>query len=148
VDAVGVRHLPHEPRFPDARLTDDRHDLAMPGGGVPERLAQLFQFGVSPHESREPPGGRRMEPGAHVPGSRHLVYLDGCFQPLDRDRPEQLDRDEPLRQPQRVSGQQRCAGVGQLLHPGGKMRSLPHGRVVHAQVGADGADDDFAGVQA
>ena len=49
---------------------------------------------------------------------------------------------------QRVDGHQDGARVCHLFHPRGEVRGLSHRRVVHAQVGADGADDDFAGVQA
>ena len=42
----------------------------------------------------------------------------------------------------------RCARGGDLLHPRGEMRGLADRGVVHAQVVADRAHDDLAGVQA
>jgi hypothetical protein len=45
--------------------------------------------------------------------------------------------DVTLGQAQGASGQERGAGVGELLHPRGEVGCLADGRVVHAQVAAE-----------
>jgi hypothetical protein len=81
--AMGVRHLPDEPRLPHARFPDESHDLAVPGGRAPERLAQLRHLAVPADERGQPPGGRRLQPRPDRPRSGHLVDLDGRAQALD-----------------------------------------------------------------
>ena len=148
MDAVGVRHLPHEPRFPDARLADDRHDLAMPGGGPPERLAQLLQLGVPPDEPRQAARGGRGQPGAAGSGPDQLVDLDRRVQALHRHRPQRRDLDVPLGEPQRVGGEEAAPARRELLHPGRQVRGLADGGVVHAEIAPDGPDHHLARVQA
>ena len=97
-DAMGVRDLPHQSRLPDARLADDGDHLAMPGGGAPERLAELLQLGVPPDEAgeargRRPPGGA----SAAGPAPDQLVHLDRRVEPLDRHRTQRRDLDDTPR---------------------------------------------------
>ena len=142
-----VRDLPDEAGLPDAGLAHDRHELAVAGPRVPERLPELLQLGVAPDEARQPPGRGCPEPRPHQTEPRELVYLDGIHQPLQGHRPEGRDLDIALRQPQRVRRQQGHPRPGELLHPSSQMRRLAHGGVVHAEVGADGPDDHLPGVE-
>jgi hypothetical protein len=48
---MGVREFPEEPGLPHTRLADDRHNVALTGAGLLERLAELAQFGVTPHKA-------------------------------------------------------------------------------------------------
>ena len=80
--AMRVRHLPDEPGLPHARLPDEGHDLAVPGGRAPERLAELLHLAVPADEPGQPPGGRRLQPRPDRSRSSHLVDLDGAPSPL------------------------------------------------------------------
>jgi hypothetical protein len=92
-------HLPHEPRFPDTRLADDRHHLAVASAGAPESVAQLFQLRVSAHETRQPPRGGGRQPRPAGSGPDQLVDLDQCVEALHRHRPERRDLHVPLGKP-------------------------------------------------
>ena len=98
LDAVRVGELPEEPRLADAGLADDGHDLAVPGAGPLQGLAELLQLRVAPDEAGEAPGGGRLQPRAHGPGADDLEDLERGVQPLDRPRPERLHHDVAFRQ--------------------------------------------------
>ena len=147
VDAMRVRHLPHQPRFPDARLADNRRHLAVSGGGAPERLAQLVQLGVPPNEAGQAARGGRGQPGAAGSGPHQFVDFDRRVQALHGHRPQRRDLDIPLREPQRVGGEEASAARRELLHPGRQVRGLAHGGVVHPEIAPDGPDHDRARVQ-
>ena len=59
--AVGVGELPDQPRLADARLADQRHDLAVAAARPAERPAERLQLGVPAHEPGQPARGRRLE---------------------------------------------------------------------------------------
>ena len=54
----------------------------------------------------------------------------------------------PSARAERVGCEQDRPGVGELFHARGQVRGLSHRGVVHAEVAADGAHDDVAGVEA
>jgi len=83
-----------------------------------------------------------------VCGRRQLEHLDRLGEPLDRHRAERGDLDEALAEVERLGSEPDAAGCRELLHAGGQVRGVPHGRVVHAQVAADRADHDVAGIEA
>ena len=66
---------------------------------------------------------------------------------MDRHGAEGLDLHEVLGQSERFAGDPDGARGGELLHAGGQVGGLADGRVVHAEVRADGADHDLSGVQ-
>ena len=113
------------------------------GGG-----AELKHLRVAAHEAAETASGAGLQPRPHGGHAHQLVDLDGLDEALHRDRPQRSDVDPALGQPQRLAGEADGAGDGQLLHPRCEMGGLADGRVVHAQVVADRADDDLAGVHA
>jgi hypothetical protein len=88
-----------------------------------------------------------VEPRAPGPGPPQLVDRDRLRQPLHRYRSQGVDFDVALYQPQGIVGQQRRAGAGELFHARRQMRRLPHRRVVHMQIIANGPHDHLAGVQ-
>ena len=106
VGPMGVGDLPHQPRLAHAGLPDEGHELAMPRGGAAERLAELLDLGLPPDEAGEPARGGGLEPRTQRARPEHLVDLDGRLQALHRHRPEGLDVDEALGEPQRVRGQE------------------------------------------
>jgi hypothetical protein len=111
-------------------------------------LSTQLSVGLPADKPGEPSRGRRVQPGPAGTSADHLVNVDGGLQPLHRHRPEGFHLDVAFRQPQRVRGEPDGAGRGELLHPGGQVRRLAHGGVVHAEVTADGADHDLPRVQA
>jgi hypothetical protein len=60
-------------------------------------------------------------------------HLHRIWQPLHRNRAQWGDLHHPLDQPQRLGGEANTAGSSELLHPGGQMRGLADGGVVHVQ---------------
>ena len=140
--------FPVEPRLPDARLADDRDDLAAAHAGLLQRPAQLVQLVAAPHEPRQAPGGRGLKARADRARPHHFVHLDRAVEPLDLSRAQRLHLEVTLRQLERVGGEEDRAGHRHLLHPRRQVGRLPHGRVVHAQIAPDRADDDLAGVEA
>jgi len=142
-----VGHLPHEAGLPDAWLPDHRDNLAMAAGRPAERLADLLQFALSPDEAGETASGPGVQARAARPRPDQVVHVDRRVHPLHAHRPERLDLDVPLDEPQRVGGEEAAATGRQLLHPGGQVGGLAHGGVIHVEVGADGAHDDLARVE-
>jgi hypothetical protein len=64
----------------------------------------------------------------------------------DRDRAERFDLHKSLGQPHRLRRNTGGVGRRELLHACGKVCSLPHRRIVHAQVTADRAHHYLAGI--
>ena len=148
VHAVGVGELPEETRLAHARLPDHGDHLAVPQAGPVEGAAELLQLRVPADEAREPPPRRGLEAGAGGAGPHQLEHLDRLAEPLDRHRAERGDLDEALGQVQRLGGEPDAAGRRELLHARRQVRGLAHGGVVHAEIAADRAHHDLAGVEA
>jgi len=67
--------------------------------------------------------------------------------PFYRYSAERLHLDVALGQRQGSGRDHDGAGIGKLLHPGRQVGRLADGRVVHAEIAADGAHDDLPGIQ-
>ena len=148
VHAVGVGELPEEPRLAHARLPDHGDHLAVPQAGPVEGAAELLQLGVAADEAREPPPRPRPRGGCErrrLPASSNTST--GSPSPLTGTGPSGFTCDIALGELQRLGREQDGAGIGELLHPRGQVRRLADGRVVHVQIAADRAHDDFAGVE-
>jgi hypothetical protein len=128
---VRVRHLPDEPRLPDTRFADEGDHLASPRGGPPEGLSKLLEVSLPSDEACEAARGGGVQPGPERSSRGHLVHLDGCLQPLHRHGAERLDRDVALGEAEGVDGQADRPRRRELLHAGGQVRRLAHGRVIH-----------------
>jgi hypothetical protein len=148
VDAVRVGELPEETRLADTWLADDGHDLAVPCTGPLQGLAELLQLRVAPDEAGEAPGGGRLQPRAHGPGTDDLEDLDRGVQALDRSLPQGLHHNVAFRQIQRLGRDEDRPRHGHLLQARRQVGRLADGRVVHVEVAPDGADDHVAGVRA
>jgi hypothetical protein len=83
-----------------------------------------------------------------VAGAGDLEDLERDLEPLDRHRAQRSGLHVALGQPEGLRGGQHGAGGGHLLHPRGQVRGLADRGVVHAQVAADRAHHDLAGVEA
>jgi hypothetical protein len=147
VGTVGVCHLPHQARLADTRLADERHDLAVAGCGAAERLSQLLELGVPPDEPGEPAGAARGQAGASRPGADEFVGLHRRIETLHRHRPPRGHLDVPFREPERLGGDERRPGARELLQARRQVGGLADRAVVHAEIAADRADHDLAGIE-
>jgi hypothetical protein len=148
VYAVRMKELPEEARLAHPWFPDHGDDLAPSQTRPIESVSEVLKLRVPADEAREPPARRGLEAGAGGAGPHQLEHLDRLCDPLDRHRAERGDLDEAFTKVERLGGEPDAAGCRELLHAGSKVRRLPHGRVVHAQVAADRADYDVAGVEA
>jgi len=112
-----------------------------------EGLEKGVHLGVAADELGEAAGGGSLETGSHGARSRQREGLHRAHEPLHAHRTHRLDLDEARCQVQRVGGHQDGARVRHLLHPRGEVGRLSDGRVIHVEVGGDGADHDLARVQ-
>ena len=140
--------LVEEARLPYTRLPDHSHYLPMPGGRLLLSRPELLHLGVATHEAGQPPRRRGLQPRANPSRAAHLVGVNWRGQALDRDRPEWLDLDVALGKSESAGSDEDRPGHGHLLHARGQVGRLPHCGVVHAEVGADGADHDLTRVDA
>ena len=69
--------LVEEAGFPDSRLPDDRHYLAVPGPGLLQGFVQGCEFPLPPHEGRQPPRRKCLQARAGRAGTHQLAYLHG-----------------------------------------------------------------------
>ena len=81
--AKGMRELPGEARFPDARLSDDRHNLTATGAGLIQRALELLNFCSPPNETGQAPRGGHLEPRPRGPNALEFVDLQRHVQPPD-----------------------------------------------------------------
>ena len=139
--------LVHQARLPHPGFSHHGHDLAMARVGLVERLAQGGEFRLAPHKAGEAARSRSLEAAAQRAGPDQLAYLYRLSQPPDRDGSQRLHPHQALDQPQGRGRQANRPGRGQLLHARRQMRRLPHRRVVHVQVVANGAHHHFPRVE-
>jgi hypothetical protein len=138
-----VGRLPDQAGLPHARIADQRDDLPMPRCGLLERFEERSELMFAPDEVGQAPRGRRLKARPDRPGPDELERFDRLGHTFDGDLPDRPNVDIPLRQPEHGRGEQDTTLRGVLLHAGGQMDRLPHGRVVHPQVVRDRANDDL-----
>src|SRR5207244_11567153 len=143
---VRVNELQEKPRLPPPRLADDGDALPLSPSRFVEGLAKMVELLAAPHEPREPPCRRRLKARARRRWSAELEYVDWARQPLDRNRTDRDDFDEPLGEPERLGGQPPRARCRELLHARGEVGGLAPRRIVHAQIPPDGAPHHLAAV--
>jgi hypothetical protein len=132
--------------FPTQGLADQRGDLALAGPCPLQGHVQRRHLGVASYEPGQPPrGGLEARPGR--PRPEQLEHLDRLGQPIDRQRPERPHLDVALHQRERLGRQRRGVRLRKLLHPGGEVDRLAHGREVHVEIIADGPHDHLASAQ-
>ena len=145
---MGVGELVGEPRLAHPGLADDGDHLAAARAGLAEDPAQVLDLGVAADEAREAAERGGLQARPRRPRPRQLEDLDRVREALDGDGPERPHLDVALGEPHGLGGQPDGPGRRQLFHPGREVGGLAHGRVVHAQIAADRADDDLARVEA
>ena len=111
-----------------------------------EGPANLLDLGVAAYEARQPAGGGDVKSASLGTGSGEHKDFDRARQALDRNRAPGRDLHVPFRELQRGRREQDGAGRRHLLHTRGQMGRLPDRRVVHVQIGVDGAHEDVARV--
>jgi hypothetical protein len=116
--------------------------------GALERLAKHLDLGVPADEPREPAPRRDLQSRARRTYPGQLMDLDGLAATFHRHRTNRLHGDEPFDLVERRRGDRHRARARGLFYPRGEMRRLTDGRVIHVKVVADGADHDFARVEA
>ena len=144
---VRVDELIHQAGLPYPGLTDHRHYLPVSGPRTLQGLHQHREFGVAADKAREPAGRGRLQAPPDAAGADQLKDIERRCQALDRHGSQRRDLDIPLSQTQHRLGQQDRAWHGHLLHAGRQVGGLAHRRVVHLEVAADGADDDFPRIE-
>src|SRR5437867_8704119 len=142
-----MRELVEEPRLAYSGFADHGDDLAVARGRLFERLTQLLQLHLSPHEPGEPARRRRLQPPARPARSLQLVHLDRVGEPLDADRPDGFHGDVALSQSEGRRRDEHGAWCRVLLHARGEVRRLTDCRVVDAEIASDGPHHDLARVQ-
>ena len=105
---------------------------------------QLIEIALAADELCKPSRRRGLESRVRRAGARDLVHLDGLGQPFQGRGPKRLRFDIALSQLQRGGRHENGAGCGHLLHAGGQVCRLAHGRVVHVKIASDGAHNNFA----
>jgi hypothetical protein len=142
--AVRPRELPHQPRFPHAGLAHDGDGLSVSRGGAVERLSELLQLPLAPDKAGQAACGAGLEPRPGYDAPDQLVDFGWSVKALHGHRTKWSNLHEALGQAEGGAGDEGRAGLRHLLHPGGEMSRLAHGRVVHVEITADGAHDHIA----
>ena len=114
----------------------------------PYRRAKLGQFVIAAHEAGQPACRRDLHRPARRAGPRNRVHIDHPLQAANRPPAKRHCLDITRDQPDGIGGCENGTGLGHLLHAGGQVCRLPHRRVVHLEIAADGPDHHLAGVQA
>ena len=140
--------LVEEAGFSDTRLSHDSDDLAPPGGRRAHRRAEQGQLVFAAHEAGQPARRRHLHRPARRAGPRDDVSVDQRLQASDRQPAERYRLDIALHQREGIGSSEDGTGLRHLLHAGGQVRSLPHRRVVHAEVTADSSNHYLPRVQA
>ena len=112
-----------------------------------QRLVQRSNFLVASDESAEPTRCRGGQACSCCACARQIEYFERVFETSDRNRTEGFHLDESFRQTQRVGGKSDRARRGQLLHAARQVGGHADDVIVHAEIVADRAYDNLAGIQ-
>jgi len=119
----------------------------VPGARRLPRLPQLLHLLAPPDKARQAAVGAHLDARAQRPDALQLVDAQGVVHAFHREQPQVAEPEQPLHQPRGVLAQVRLARIGQLLHALRQPDRVALRRVVHAQIVADLADHDRAGVE-
>ena len=106
----------------------------MPLPGLVDSAAELLDLGVATDKGGEPARGGGLKSRAHGTDPRQFVDFDWARQTLHGHGPARRRLHEALGERQGLHGQERGAGIGELLHARGQVGGLAHGGVVHVKV--------------
>jgi hypothetical protein len=145
---AALHELEAQPALADVGLGDDSDAAAASFEETVERRLQHRQLVGAADESREPADSRTVEPAAQRADTDELVDDHGHADTLDIEGAEIAQLEVPLDQARRVLREVGAVRGGALLNALRQPHGVPLRRVIHAQVVADPADDDLAGVEA
>ncbi len=145
---AALQELVAQPRLAHAGIADHAHDLSVTRDGFVERLLEPGELPLPADEARQPARARYVEARLQRARSLQLEHAHGLLDALQLEASQILelepagdDRGGGLAHVHRV-------GCSELLHARGETDRVPLRGVVHAQVAADLAHDDVAGVEA
>src|SRR5262249_48745837 len=139
--------LQAEAALPDTGWPDDPDHLAVTRNGPTERRFQPRDLVATADEAREAMRPRRLNASADGPRLPEREGAHGGAHALDADPADLSQLEEARHQRGRVPRQEDFAGLGDLLRARRQPDRMALRRVVHAQIVADLADDDLAGVE-
>ena len=120
----------------------------MAGCGLRQRLPQSLQLRLPADKARQAPDHCGLQTASQARDAGELECFYRLRETLDRYGAKRLEPHQALHQSQGGGSEANCTRRSQLLHARCQVRRLPHGRVVHVQVVADGAHYHFARVEA
>jgi hypothetical protein len=136
-----------EAGFSDAGLAHDRDHLPVSRAGLLERSAKYLDLGAPADEPREPTPRGGLQSRARRTDAGDLIDLDWVAATFHRHRTKWPRRDAAFDEIECRRRDEHRAWLRQLFHPRREMGRLTDRRVVHAEVVADRADHDLAGVE-
>ncbi len=144
---AAAAELVEEARFARARLARDAHHLSMAALGLLAQLVQNRHLALAADERRQAPAAEDglIRLGGAEP--EQPIRLDQLRLALDLGRSQGLGLDLAMDQPPRRLADQDRARLGDLLQAGRQVRGVAHGGVVGAEVVANAADHDPAGIE-
>ncbi len=145
--AQRAAELVEQARLAAAGLADHAHQLALAALGGGQQLAEPTQLAVAAHEASERALGDALLGRAVGGQAEELVGGDRIALALDGEAAGGKEPHLAAHQARGGFGDQDLAGGGGLLEPRRHVGGVAHRRVVHAQVVADRADHDEAGVE-
>jgi hypothetical protein len=140
--------FPHQSRLADARLADERRELAMPLLGAKQGGDDRLVLLPAPHEARQAPRGGGVEAETRGRHAGELEDLDGLGHAPDGHVSERVGLEKALGETNGAGRAQRGPGLGELFQPRRQIGGLPDRRVVHVEIGSDGPYEHVTGVQA
>ena len=130
------------------RPRQQAHHLAGPGFRLVKGLPKSGHRVLSAHESGQALGHRGLDPGLHLTGLDELKGLLGLLLcPSPQSCPGTRTQRNPWPAGGYCSETRIGAGSGHALHPGGQVRGVADGGVIHPEIVPDGAHDHRAGVE-
>ena len=140
-------HCPHEPRFANARLAGDEHELSAPLARPREPTEQQTQLRLASDEAGDT--RPRVSAGARVgPLAGDAEDTDRCDDALDRLVAEILEFEEPVDESLRRGGDQHCPRPRERKNPRRNVRGVTERELFAVSAGADLTDHDETGVDA
>jgi hypothetical protein len=116
------------------------------GAGALEGVEEQAEFALAADQRCEPAVGLDFQAGARLVGADHLPERDGLLLALQGHRAQRPRLEVALDEPMRPLGDGHAPRLADLLEPRRDVGGVAHGRVVHAQIAADGADYHQPGV--
>src|SRR5215471_17271711 len=146
--AVGaLDELVTEAALSRPRLPGHQDDSGPTGSGFAQGPLEQRELALAADEAREAARPGTVETALDPARTAQLEHAHGNARPLEALFSPVEEVEEARGEARGLLGHRDAARGGQLLHPGGEADDVPLRGVVHAQVVADPAHDDLAGVE-